>query len=449
MQDPVRDHCEELATELMQLSEAERVRRILALCDDAVTESEAVPLIVLGLVLRDRNHHDWAEYVFRIALRIPNARHMAMFELSTVLAYTERPEEAIRQLRDLENEKPLGSYQQQVFAHQLGRTGDWAEGSRRLDEAYALEPEAERECVAIRQFYDFCRAFPDTEMLSRCEQLRKSYRFRFPEDVLSDIRSALAGGTPYSLIRLNDGEGSIIRLSIDDEAKYRELYTRNRREFHRWWFGNEQTMFTSEFDRAVFDMNESISRADCVAAFIHEHLRLCYHRADIRNIPGFTNIIRKLEQIRDTDPAAVPRIALADPYIHQFLLFRGDLERLLSEQPRIGLVSCHDALPDALKRKFGFDEVFFHRTPGESTITKGVEPEPFSVWHPRLKHELAQAQAGVLYLVAAGIMSKIYCDLIKSAGGIALDVGSVVDIWMKVPTRVFWDVAKQHGLEAT
>ena len=44
-------------------------------------------------------------------------------------------------------------------------------------------------------------------------------------------------------------------------------------------------------------------------------------------------------------------------------------------------------------------------------------------------------QPGAVFLVAAGLLGKIYCDHIKALGGIAIDVGSVVDAWMALNTR--------------
>jgi hypothetical protein len=76
----------------------------------------------------------------------------------------------------------------------------------------------------------------------------------------------------------------------------------------------------------------------------------------------------------------------------------------------------------------------------------GVEPEPFGEFHRRLKTELANARPGVLYLVGAGVPGKICCELIKRAGGVALDIGTVVDIWMKAPIRPFDPGAEQHML---
>jgi hypothetical protein len=42
---------------------------------------------------------------------------------------------------------------------------------------------------------------------------------------------------------------------------------------------------------------------------------------------------------------------------------------------------------------------------------------------------------GQLFLIGAGVWGKIYCNRIKSLGGIAIDVGAVCDVWINIPSR--------------
>ena len=49
--------------------------------------------------------------------------------------------------------------------------------------------------------------------------------------------------------------------------------------------------------------------------------------------------------------------------------------------------------------------------------------------------ELADDRAGRLWLVAAGMLGKVYCDVIRNAGGIAVDVGHTADMWAGVRSR--------------
>jgi len=57
----------------------------------------------------------------------------------------------------------------------------------------------------------------------------------------------------------------------------------------------------------------------------------------------------------------------------------------------------------------------------------------------QLENILSQKQLvefpGMLYLVGGGLYGKLYCQLIKSQGGIALDLGSLFDAWLGIPSR--------------
>ena len=48
---------------------------------------------------------------------------------------------------------------------------------------------------------------------------------------------------------------------------------------------------------------------------------------------------------------------------------------------------------------------------------------------------ISVAYKGEVFLVAAGFLGKIYCNIIKEQGGIALDIGSAADYWLNYNTR--------------
>lgn len=447
MADVTHAECEGHATELMRLDERARVLRMLQLVERAVVEDAPHLPVVTAMVLRDRFHWDWAEYLFQAALRVPGATGMALFELSVLEHLRCRPDRSIAYLDRHEAHHPLNSYQQRAYAHQLGRLGDLAGASERLERAVALDPVSTDECVEIRQFCDYVQRFPLAQAQARCAGLLDTYGFLHPSELADAAGAAVREGRPWSMIRLNDGEGAYLHLSIDDEARYRALYGRNRREFHRIWHGSEDKARDPDFLAAIAEMNGVLANADCLAGYVCNSLPGEYGWGSIRNVPCLFNVARKLEQLRDLDPERTRRVSLADNYVNQFMLFHGHLDRLLAEQTRLGLVACHAGLPEALRRRFDLQDVLFHRTPGEVTANGGVELEPLRDWHPRMKGDLrARVQPGVLYLVAAGITGKVYCDLIKRGGGVALDIGSVADIWMRAPTRIFHAAADDHRL---
>lgn len=59
---------------------------------------------------------------------------------------------------------------------------------------------------------------------------------------------------------------------------------------------------------------------------------------------------------------------------------------------------------------------------------------------------LSRPHAGRVFLVAGGILGKFYAHVIRRHGGIAVDVGSVADAWVRKPTRPGYDTLEALSL---
>jgi hypothetical protein len=44
---------------------------------------------------------------------------------------------------------------------------------------------------------------------------------------------------------------------------------------------------------------------------------------------------------------------------------------------------------------------------------------------------------GSLFFIGAGILGKAYCNRVKSQGGMAIDAGSMMDVWMGIGARQY------------
>lgn len=93
-----------------------------------------------------------------------------------------------------------------------------------------------------------------------------------------------------------------------------------------------------------------------------------------------------------------------------------------------------------LKRHYGLKDITFHRVPGEKghqhlLSNDAILGEHWPQRFVEIMEQLTEPLNGRLYLVAAGILGKLYCNQIKCAGGIAIDIGSLADGWMGHRTR--------------
>jgi hypothetical protein len=126
--------------------------------------------------------------------------------------------------------------------------------------------------------------------------------------------------------------------------------------------------------------------------------------------------------------------------VHLQLAWRERYRTFLSGLPRLGLIGCRP-IAEAIKSAFGIGEVHFWPVPQESQhqALAGGNSVPFSVphWPDRYRQIMQELQVerGQPFLVGAGHLGKAYCDLVKRKGGIAIDVGSLMDAWAGVPSR--------------
>lgn len=128
--------------------------------------------------------------------------------------------------------------------------------------------------------------------------------------------------------------------------------------------------------------------------------------------------------------------SMAHLEIHKTAPFYRDI---LAGLDFVGVISPHPGLAERLARACGVLAWAEYLIAGESRLPPGALrrdgvphfPERFR----ELRHELRVPHRGAVFLVAAGLPGKIYCQWLKRLGAIAIDVGSVVDAWMGFDTR--------------
>jgi hypothetical protein len=123
----------------------------------------------------------------------------------------------------------------------------------------------------------------------------------------------------------------------------------------------------------------------------------------------------------------------------------------LIEGRDIVLVTCHRDLGDAVGARFGARDVQVLTVPAQSVLqTGGRGPTGhFPGRYREIVAELARIPPGALVLVGAGILAEPYCEAARRAGAVAVDIGSAIDVWAGVKTRVWGqtdDLYEKHRL---
>jgi hypothetical protein len=304
----------------------------------------------------------------------------------------------------------------------------------------------------IRQYYeaDFRRfvARFDQKVMERWlqELLDKHNSARFADRknalLLADhIRALIAEGRPASLIRIGDGEGDIL-AAMDAEFRNLQQLSANRvseRHLGRWHSAETLGLWNELLSNAV--IGADVIGIPCMDRIPHVYRGVS--RIGLRNqheIQGICGTINALRFTHALLSAPKPDRIVANCWFHRDLL--PHYSEMLSKLDRVGLISCYLSLPKKIMSRFDIGQVDFFRIPNQVSNSRrrpeGIHyPDRFS----DIIKSLGEVRPGQVVLVAAGFLGKIYCERVKQAGGIGIDIGSVADVWMGESSRRYHDEA--------
>lgn len=256
--------------------------------------------------------------------------------------------------------------------------------------------------------------------------------------LISDVRAK----RPFSLIRLGDGEGNVLfwgsrRLEFPELARFA------MDQIWRLMFG--RTGQAGDFDR----LHDSMVRAAQSADYLGISQLPAYERSidlirecpaegiDVRGQTGAAAVWdwvsgHMMNRFEEGD------LVLVNAWFHCELV-PAALRGLLMAAESLSLITCHSALMDRFVATFDIRPGSTYLIPPQySNVSEGLA----AVHYPDRFEEIAADLAardltGELFFVGAGIIGKIYCDLVKRQGGMAIDVGSMMDVWMGIGVRQY------------
>lgn len=236
--------------------------------------------------------------------------------------------------------------------------------------------------------------------------------FRSCDDLVKSVTAAKEDRRPYSLIRLGDGEGYVMGYGGQSTGEEIE-------GIFRIWFGRDAP--DVETARVLKEMLlNAVNSCDGLGLF-----------AEGSKEPRFT---RPFTLLRETPYLANKELYSAD--VHLELQDRGLFSYLLGGEASVGLLTCRDVCAECALA-FSLEKVEWISIPEEAQYAGGDGPRGrhYPEYFNRLLHGLYPSFRGQIWLVGAGILGKIYCNILKNRGAIALDVGSVFDSWSRMTRR--------------
>jgi hypothetical protein len=290
----------------------------------------------------------------------------------------------------------------------------------------------------IREFRQFATDHPLDEVLNDHDWLTAAGQSSiFGDEIGAKLATALAAfiaeGRPLSMIRLGDGEGNIL---ASNDQEYPDLYGIGTTKILNLMLGARNSP-SRDITRIRRDLVNAITTADILAIPSKGRLRRCYSELasdetpDVRGMIGAINAVRLTRRVAERRGATFQIVT--DSICHHELLphFPG----LLSELKSLGLITCYPELAGMLSQAYSIESIESHLIPGQASVDRSARGKHYPEIYGRTLEALSSDCSGRVYIVAAGILGKAYCAQIKHSGGIALDVGSIVEGWVGKKTR--------------
>jgi tetratricopeptide (TPR) repeat protein len=394
-------------------------------------------LVDVGIILRDHGYQDRALTVF--------ARIMACFpewvpgyyEAAFVHRLAGNHRDAVRLLKQAYAVEPRNMRVILFLIHMLHAVHAKEEGDRLYQRAVLLADDGELvRLEEMRQFGLFLAEWPKSKALALMRRNEENYRHAAALKVAEAAIQALRARQSFALIRLGDGEGSCINLGPEDEARFDRLYSRNRREFTGLWFGTEFPWDDIAFRSLVRKLPRIAVDVDFVGLPYEGWIEHEYRLSSLRGIPTLINIHRAFELLNDSRKT----LRCCSQLIHVDLARSGLLKEIIRAAGQVSIISCLPEVADLIRDRLGIAGIEFYRIPGRNgsravfgeEIVAGCHfPDAFGDIMGRLE----RPHEGRLFLIAGGVLGKFYAAKIRQYGGVAMDIGSVVDGWAKKKTR--------------
>jgi hypothetical protein len=244
--------------------------------------------------------------------------------------------------------------------------------------------------------------------------------------------AAIRDGRPFCMLRLGDGEGAFLN-SLACPPCQQAMFLDHRERFTMRWYNDRALASDAAFLRVAAEIEAGLDAADIIGvpqpAWID-------HEIGMRNLRTIVNCLALVAL------AATPRFDKVSQFASTTLAvdldYRGMLDALLAERP-VTLITCHADLAVRLEAA-GRAEVRSVITIPPAHSDRDLTGQETAESHfrdsfARVNAAIDALPPGAVVLVGAGFLGKAYCLRIKQRGGIALDVGSLMDLWMGYLTR--------------
>lgn len=233
------------------------------------------------------------------------------------------------------------------------------------------------------------------------------------EDVIVAIEHAKRWRLPFSIVRVGNGEARVVGYpDYIPPLWLARSYTN--------WFGDRNNTVSNE-----------LIRSEMMAAMVASDIVGVPHGLGGGNDAQWA-LAHRMLRLYSVMPTSGH---LCRHAFHLTALKDRSFEKIVADEQFITVISPHD-IREPLVGQLGVKDARWFPIPGQAKFFRGMDerrhyPDVFM----ELRQNLTVRTPGEIFLIGAGPLGKVYCHWVKTLGGIALDVGSILDVWAGHATR--------------
>jgi hypothetical protein len=306
--------------------------------------------------------------------------------------------------------------------HNLSIRHWWPPHQEAADEFMEYNQEVD-EVKSLRQFDKVTDACKDVYVGDKSGN--KLYHF-FKEKI--DSKS------PASLVRLGDADGNVLFNAM---GHWPELSEYCLKKISQIYFGDQRVMVKHAdfFTEIVLD---AVKNADVIGAPERGTLSRSFNTPleslDTRGMLGMRGVYNYFSNDKFWDIANFSDAIWSSTWYSRALL--PYYAKLLQDLPFCGFITCYPEMASMFQKAYNIGKTQSINVPMQASVAgKSENIRHYPDAYQSILDSINPPYEGAVYIIAAGILSKPYATMVKARGGIAIDVGSIADVWMGTASR--------------
>jgi len=249
--------------------------------------------------------------------------------------------------------------------------------------------------------------------------------------IIAQVRAALGDGSPFSLVRVGNGEGNAIGLTEEPESQ--AVFDGFDFEFVSQNGLSINPRAAASFSQLVV---AAIKSADIqgyrIGRFDERALILdCLSKG--KTSPALGIIYARWLFAKQLQSNQSQGIGFTNAWIHFDLMNR--FTELTEHARSLAVISGRKELEGEFGKRFGSRLAWFAAVPVQGFVPNTIETSHFAMFD-EVRRTIGQMDLRhTLVLVGAGLFGKVYCADVRQAGGVAIDMGSAFDLMAGLATR--------------